>query len=533
MPSTPRRRLATVLFFDIVNSTAFASELGDDRWREFLALFWRTVQRQLKRGGGREQDPAGDGCLVVFTQPAQALRTAAALIVDAQGLGVDIRCGVHTGECEVVDGKLCGVAVHIGARVMALAGPAEVLATATVRDLTTGSGVRFEPYGHATLKGVDGDWGLFRATVVGEAPLPPALSAAETLSRRAALELGPRGPRRSRTALIAAAALGALAMAVITPLLTFGSTDSKRRQRRALPISLVRINPVSDKVIGLVRDRYGGLSNLQADNGTLWQAERRVIVVERDARTGRVRRRIKVSPEAIYVQAGFGSVWVLREDNFVAKVDRIDGLSGRRVTINLPSKVSVSPALSALSVGAGRVWVLDDAGDVTAIDPATNRPSVPIPTGVVADWLQAFGPYVWLTATYPQRELVRLDPRRRRTRRYPLPEHPWILIPSGKEFWLGDEVDGTLSLFDPKSGRTDAPFGLAGSPDLSGITSGFGRLWIAAGKQVDWIYNERWQGSIRMPGGVCAADVAVDTPTNTVWVSTGRNPDPASQLAGC
>jgi hypothetical protein len=331
-------------------------------------------------------------------------------------------------------------------------------------------------------------------------------------------------------------------MAVITPVLTLGANHSAARQRSSLPISLVRIDPVNDKVTGVVRDRYVGPSGLVSDNGTLWEFERvergkRMVVFERDARTGRVRRRINLSPEGFYFQAGFGSVWVLREDNFVAKVDRIDGLSGRRVTINLPPTVSVSPALSALSVGSGgRVWVLDDAGDVTAIDPATNRPSVPMPTGVVADWLQAYVPYVWLTATFPQRELVRFDPRTRRTRRYSLPAHPWVLDPSGQEFWLMDEIDRTVSLFDPKSGRTDAPIGLAGSPSPgTGLASASGKLWIAAGKQVDWIFNENSQGSIQMPNGVCADDVAVDTPTNTVWVSTGRIPDTAyySQSGGC
>jgi hypothetical protein len=331
-------------------------------------------------------------------------------------------------------------------------------------------------------------------------------------------------------------------MGVITPVLTLGANHSAARQRSSLPISLVRIDPVNDKVTGVVRDRYFGPSGLVSDNGTLWEFERgkRMIVFERDARTGRVRRRINLSPEGFYFQAGFGSVWVLREDNFVAKLDRIDGLSGRRVTINLPPTVSVSPALSAVSVGAGRVWVLDDAGDVTAIDPATNRPSVPMPTGVVADWLQAFGPYLWLTATFPRRELVRFDPRTRRTRRYPLPERPWVLIPSGREFWLMDAIDRTVSLFDPKSGGTNAPIGLAGSPSPGGgLASASGKLWIAAGKQVDWIYNENGQGSVQMPKGVCAVDVAVDTPTNTVWVSTGRFPDapssgkPSSQRGGC
>src|SRR4051812_26819503 len=121
MPAPRRRRLATVLFLDIVGSTALAAELGDRRFRDLFTRFWQVVRAELKRRGGREQDPAGDGLAATFTEPAQALRAAAAIVAAVQTLGVDVRAGIHTGECEVVDGKLRGLAVHIGARVMALA----------------------------------------------------------------------------------------------------------------------------------------------------------------------------------------------------------------------------------------------------------------------------------------------------------------------------------------------------------------------------------------------------------------------------
>ncbi|HYQ10008.1 MAG TPA: adenylate/guanylate cyclase domain-containing protein, partial [Gaiellaceae bacterium] len=133
-----RRRLATVLFVDIVGSTALASELGDARWRELLTRFRRIVRDELKRNGGREQDTAGDGFFATFGEPARALACAAAIVIEVQQLGVDVRAGVHTGECEEIDGKLGGIAVHIGSRIMALAGPAEVLTTGTVRDLVAG-----------------------------------------------------------------------------------------------------------------------------------------------------------------------------------------------------------------------------------------------------------------------------------------------------------------------------------------------------------------------------------------------------------
>ena len=157
----PERILATVLFTDIVGSTERATELGDRRWRELLEAHHSTVRRQLERFRGNEIDTAGDGFLASFDGPARAIRCARAA-VDAVGeLGLDIRAGVHTGECEVAGGKLAGIAVHIGARVAGRADPGEVLVSSTVRDLVAGSGLEFEDRGSAELKGVPGEWRLY------------------------------------------------------------------------------------------------------------------------------------------------------------------------------------------------------------------------------------------------------------------------------------------------------------------------------------------------------------------------------------
>src|SRR6476646_9709787 len=179
-----RRRLATVLFLDIVGSTALASELGDARWRELLTRFRRIVRDELKRNGGREQDTAGDGFFATFAEPARALAGAAAIVAAVQSLGVDVRAGVHTGECEEIDGKLGGIAVHIGSRIMALAGAAEVLTTGTVKDLVAGSGASFDDRGAHELKGVEGSWHVFSLRAV-EMTLPGPLSADQAAARLA------------------------------------------------------------------------------------------------------------------------------------------------------------------------------------------------------------------------------------------------------------------------------------------------------------------------------------------------------------
>jgi class 3 adenylate cyclase/pimeloyl-ACP methyl ester carboxylesterase len=155
------RVLATVLFTDIVGSTRRAAELGDRRWREQLERHHALVRRQLVRYGGRELDTAGDGIFASFDGPARAIRCARAIASAVAELGLEIRAGLHTGECEVVDGKEAGIAVHIGARVASAAAPGEVLVSSTVKDLVAGSGITFRDHGQAELKGTPGEWRLY------------------------------------------------------------------------------------------------------------------------------------------------------------------------------------------------------------------------------------------------------------------------------------------------------------------------------------------------------------------------------------
>jgi pimeloyl-ACP methyl ester carboxylesterase/class 3 adenylate cyclase len=155
------RVLATVLFTDIVGSTAKLAELGDRRWRELLQQHHALVRRQLVRFSGREIDTSGDGFFASFDGPARAIRCACAVAKAVRDLGLEVRAGLHTGECEVVDGKVGGIAVHIGARVAARAGPSEVLVSGTVKDLVAGSGLEFEERGEHQLRDVPGEWRLF------------------------------------------------------------------------------------------------------------------------------------------------------------------------------------------------------------------------------------------------------------------------------------------------------------------------------------------------------------------------------------
>jgi class 3 adenylate cyclase len=154
----PETVLATILFTDIVGSTAKAAALGDRAWSELLAEHHARVRRELARYRGVELDTAGDGFFARFDGPARAIRCARAIREAVREVGLELRAGVHTGECELLDGKIAGIAVSIGARVARQAAPGEVLVSQTVKDLVAGSGLEFDDRGVATLRGVPGDW---------------------------------------------------------------------------------------------------------------------------------------------------------------------------------------------------------------------------------------------------------------------------------------------------------------------------------------------------------------------------------------
>jgi class 3 adenylate cyclase len=153
--------LATVVFTDIVGSTAVASELGDVRWADLHVDHDDVVRRALRKAQGREVKTTGDGFLLTFPTPTDAVTFARTVRHDVRGLGLEVRIGVHTGQCDEVDGDIAGIAVHLASRVLAAAAPGEVLVTSTVRDLLLGTAVHLDDRGRHQLKGLEGDWQLF------------------------------------------------------------------------------------------------------------------------------------------------------------------------------------------------------------------------------------------------------------------------------------------------------------------------------------------------------------------------------------
>ena len=153
-----------MLFTDLVASTETAAELGDERWGEVLARHHALIRQQLDQFDGREVKTTGDGFLAVFDDPAQAVECALRLRSTVRGLGLELKVGVHTGRCELSEGDVAGIAVHVAARVLQAAEPGDVLVSGTIRDVLLGSEFKFEDRGRHRLKGIDGEWPLFAAS---------------------------------------------------------------------------------------------------------------------------------------------------------------------------------------------------------------------------------------------------------------------------------------------------------------------------------------------------------------------------------
>jgi class 3 adenylate cyclase len=175
----PETVLTTVLFTDIVGSTERAADLRDRRWNELLARHHALIRRQLDHFRGREMDTAGDGFFATFDGPVRAIRCACAISECVRDLGLEVRAGLHTGECEIRDNKVSGIAVNIAARVMSHAGPGDVIVSSTVKDLVAGSGIAFDDRGPAKLKGIEDEWRLFAVNAGAEHPIvPPVMQTA-------------------------------------------------------------------------------------------------------------------------------------------------------------------------------------------------------------------------------------------------------------------------------------------------------------------------------------------------------------------
>jgi class 3 adenylate cyclase len=425
-----RRRTATVLFLDVVDSTRVAAELGDARFRELLSRFNRIVREGLKSFGGREEDRAGDGFFATFPEPTRAIGCACSLAERVRELGIEIRSGIHTGETEEIEGKRQGIAVVIGARVMSLASAGEVLVTSTTKELATGSRYTFEDFSAHELKGVPGTWQVWAVSEVGGRPQPAPLDATEAAERLRRIEDAGPGLAVPRRAVV----VGLGAAAVATAGVVFLRREPEpERAGPPDPGTLVEIGPES--------------------RGTRSAISLRPLPV---------RETIRHSPHAMLV--GQGSVWLIRRDQLI-QVDGIEGEEEGRAEIGRGNPVSINVA-SAFDA----IWVMTDT-ELARIHPATRdvTPVTTVQRGIsrTSDVVAGVG-FVWVGMS--DGELLRFDASRNEEKRR-RGRSPIDAIGAGRGGVWTAEAFGILTQYDPDTlTRVGSPVELTGTVDLLVVT---------------------------------------------------------------
>jgi YVTN family beta-propeller protein len=502
-----RRILATVLFTDIVGSTETAARLGDRRWHHVLAVHHRIVRAGLKRFHGREIDTAGDGFFATFDQPSEAIECALTVGRELHAAGIDIRAGVHMGEVDVTGKNVGGIAVHVGARVMSKAGAGEVLVSSTVRDLLTGSDLRFGDRGFQDLKGVEASMHLYAVE-------PPSMTEDEPLP---ALAHPPEErKRRSPVAWIAitAAALVAIVVAVVALTGGGGTTYSPA------PNTVARLDATSGEVLGGVAIGTTPTSIVAGDDGRVWVANFDDQTVQSiDPSNGQAGPAQGVVGNPTGLAVGGGSVWVTTgfSSNSLVRIDPT--VSNSKETIPLDYHgAAVDPA--GVAYGEDSVWVTDsNTGLVLRIDPATNdATSIKLATGTDPSAIAVGEGGVWVTLpTHDQ--VVRIDPSTNEVAAtIDLAATPGPIAVGQGAVWVSATDTDEVIRIDPSTSTKSATIADVGDAP-EGIAVGSGRVWVANSGDgtVAWIdvQTSRVAGHVNLG----ATPWAVAAPSDNVWVT--------------
>lgn len=508
-----------MLFLDIVGSTHVASDLGDARWRTLLTRFRKVVREQLKKHAGREGNFTGDGFLATFGEPAQAIAAGVGIARDVQALGVDVRVGLHTGEVEMIQGHLGGVAVHIGARVMALAGPAEVLVTSTVKDLVHGSQIGFDDLVAHELRGVPGTWQLTPVRSVDGEPVPGPIDPADAIERLG--EIGADDARRGgRRPMVVAGVVALAAVAGALVLVATTGTDRVATTGTDRAISLVKLDATNAEIESTVDD--GLLTDhlwhaLSVENGALFQMTP-TEVRTRDLATGSVRVTFDVGADHEHSVIGFGSEW-LGADRSTESLVRVDLVSGERV-----ASLDIDGGAAALAVGPDAVWFVTSDGDLGRVDPVTLEVQRWSSGARSAGAVVPFAEDVWI-CDCANRQIFRFDVATERFERFDIPEEASLIGPTQgsapRRLWLVDPGASAVTPLDPVTGERGRAIGFEGT--IADAQIGLGKIWVAAADHVyvlDANDDEADVVDIAMPEGFFASSVAIDPDREAVWIGT-------------
>jgi class 3 adenylate cyclase/streptogramin lyase len=520
------RRISTVLMLDIVGSTRIAAELGDARYRELSGRFDQLVRSSLKRFGGKEEDHAGDGFFATFAQPDRAIRCASRISDDVRALGIEIRAGIHTGQTQAQVGKTQGIAVVIGARVMSLAGPGEILATSTTKELVTGSGFRFEDLSAHELKGVPGTWQVFDVRAIDGEERAGPLPAAEAAQRLAAIRSGSDRDLPQRVRLGALVIAGVVALAVLAFVL------------------LGDDGPPAPAPTKPEEPRSGTVAQLDPETGDLMTS------IEASS-PGRelVRGTPAVSNHSMIVAQG--GVWVARSPHFLVHLDPIDRdvhsdvtlpAAGLSFSINLAEGADaiwvvynrglarVNPATDEhrllvrfpennptadVAFGAGTVWMGTGTGQMLRLDPATERKRWT--EGLAAIDQVAFGHGAVWTVDVLGSEVTRYDPATmERIATIPVELGVDALVVGEKRLWALSRGLGSIIEIDPVT--NEAGRSVQVGEDPTAIVAGLGAVWIGDRDGSITRVDEDTRQPTEVPFGAEIRALTFDDDTDTLWV---------------
>ena len=468
MARSSGRTLAAVLFTDMVDSTSIAEELGDRRWKALVHEHHRIVRRSLKNFRGTEQDTAGDGFFASFKEPASAIACACQAAEAVRELGVEIRAGVHFGECERMGKKLGGITVVVGARIMSLGRAGEVLVSGTAAELSRGAGFGFEDRGMQQLKGVDDSWQVYAATAVDGTPRPGPLDPVDAAGRRA--RIMPAAGRRRRL-VPALVAFAVLVVAVAVPV-------AIRRLDRGLPGVDADAVGVIDASNGSITTQIplGDMPNgIATGAGSTWVALGATDQVARiDPENGTITQRIDVEDDPIGVAFGDDAVWVTNSD--ARSVSRVDPASEKQVRT-----IEVGNAPSAIAFGDGFLWVTNSLdGTLARIDAATERVDT-FPVGADPIGIALGAGSIWVV-NQASGTVARIEPGHRRRHR----DHPGRRGPERHRLRRGRRLGREQPGRDRDADQPGNERAHGHGPDGWRAKSGRCWQWIHLGRRVEY-----------------------------------------------
>lgn len=519
-----QRFLTTVLFTDIVGSTELAAELGDRGWRDLVQAHHKLIRTALRRHGGREVDTAGDGFFAVFDAPAAAADCALEIIEEVAPLGLEVRAGLHVGEVEEVVGKVGGISVPIGSRIMAMAAPSEVLVSSTVHDLAAGSGLAFEDRGSHTLKGVPGEWHVFAVTRPADAapdaeqrPARDGMSESDRAARRAAavhgLRARPLWRRHPR-------AVAAVALVVVLVVSAVGLAAWSPWLPAALPgvaeNSTGLIDPGRNSIVAEAAVGIQPLA-IAIGEGSVWIANSGDNTISQvDPATHSVIDTIDVGQTPTSIAVGAGSVWVA--DSGERSLTRINAATRRVV-----DTIEVGNGPGAIALGSNAVWVANTAdGTISRVDVSSDAVGQPIRIGSAPTAIAADDSGVWVVSA-DAGTVSLLDPTNGTALAAPIAvgARPQAIAIGGGAVWVANTADGTISRIDPAGHRVTSVIDVGGTP--VGLATTGSTLWVADAsgsiERVDLASDPRVVSRI----ATSAAPTALAATGDGAWFVTGSS----------